>query len=346
MNITELNFNLKGWVFGLSTEAFTKDIGSMPASLTLDKESGLKMSKLKEEIDKIQNQVLKMRDTYQSTLNNSKALSQLKMFQINEKFELNRDDASYTLSIESEVPIDNVLLQCDVPIDLLDSEKNSCVLSYSDCDENDGNFLLVTYRCQANTTRLDIKIRTIEGQYGLLQVYVTSRIQPKNCIVKQYVIKPLSLHQRCHMIDDKRPINKLKLTGAFSLAEMHSWLHYCIPEVPEKPPSESEITFYFINTFLGTQLEVSYKQNEASFRSENVSTISILKDVLTKKATDKKVVLNINLGRTILNSFFLYTKFLLWNKFFFSFKLNVFNSSSEFLNFNLKVCLQELKILG
>ena len=41
---------------------------------------------------------------------------------------------------------------------------------------------------------------------------MTSRIQPKNCIVKQYVIKPLSLHQRCHVIDDKRPINKLKLT--------------------------------------------------------------------------------------------------------------------------------------
>lgn len=91
---------------------------------------------LREEIDKIQSQVLKMRDVYQSTLNNPKTLSQLKMFQINDRFELNRDDASYTLSIEAEVPIDNVLLQCDVPIDLLDSEKNSCVVSYSDCDEN------------------------------------------------------------------------------------------------------------------------------------------------------------------------------------------------------------------
>jgi Bardet-Biedl syndrome 7 protein len=106
----------------------------------------------------------------------------------------------------------------------------------------------------------------------------------------------LSLHQRTHVIDEKRPINKLKLSGSFSLAEMHSWMHYCVPEIPEKPPVEAEVTFYFINTFLATQLEVVYKQNEATFRSENVSTISILKDVLTKKATDKKVVLNINLG--------------------------------------------------
>ena len=77
-----------------------------------------------------------MRETYQATLSNNDTLSQLKSFQINEKFELNRDDASYMLTIEADVPIDNVLLQCDVPIDLLDSEKNTCVLSHSDCDEN------------------------------------------------------------------------------------------------------------------------------------------------------------------------------------------------------------------
>ncbi len=119
--------------------------------------------------------------------------------------------------------------------------------------------MLITYRCQVNTTRLDIKIRTIEGQHGLLQAYVTSRIQPKNSILKQYSIKPLSLHQRCHMIDENRPVNKLQITGNFSLAEMHSWIYYCIPEVSEKHPIENEANFYFLNTFLGTQLEVSYK---------------------------------------------------------------------------------------
>lgn len=86
---------------------------------------------------------MKMRDTYQSTLTNAKALSQLKMFQINDKFELSRDDASYTLSIEAEVPIDNVLIQCDIPIDLLDSDKNACVLSYSECDINVNLFSII-----------------------------------------------------------------------------------------------------------------------------------------------------------------------------------------------------------
>ena len=67
-----------------------------------------------------------------------------------------------------------------------------------------GNFLLATYRCQANTTRLEVKIRTIEGQYGRLQAYVTPRLQPKCCQVREYEVKPLSLHMRAHRFDPNR----------------------------------------------------------------------------------------------------------------------------------------------
>ena len=38
------------------------------------------------------------------------------------------------LSLEVQTSIDNVLLRSDVPIDLLDVEKNSAVVSYSQCD--------------------------------------------------------------------------------------------------------------------------------------------------------------------------------------------------------------------
>ena len=47
---------------------------------------------------------------------------------------LNRSDASYLLSLEVQTAIDNVLLQSDVPVDLLDVERNSAVVSYSTCD--------------------------------------------------------------------------------------------------------------------------------------------------------------------------------------------------------------------
>lgn len=55
-----------------------------------------------------------------------------------------------------------------------------------------------------------------------------------------------------------RPVNTLRLTGQFSFAEIHSWVVFCLPEVPEKTPAGDSITFYFQNTFLGTQLEATY----------------------------------------------------------------------------------------
>lgn len=53
-------------------------------------------------------------------------------------------------------------------------------------------------------------------------------------------------------------MNRLSLVGQFSFAEIHSWVVFCLPEVPDKTPAGESITFYFRNTFLGTQLEATY----------------------------------------------------------------------------------------
>lgn len=67
-----------------------------------------------------------------------------------------------------------------------------------------GNFLLVTFRCQANTTRIEVRLRTIEGQHGTVRAYVTPRIQPKCCQVRSFKVKSLSLHVRTHAFDPNR----------------------------------------------------------------------------------------------------------------------------------------------
>lgn len=70
----------------------------------------------REDIDMLQQQVLKEREKYQYTAQSSSALSAIPQFAINDRFALNRDDASYTLSIEVQIPIDNVLLQVDTKL--------------------------------------------------------------------------------------------------------------------------------------------------------------------------------------------------------------------------------------
>ncbi|KAM9795580.1 BBSome complex member BBS7 [Neosynchiropus ocellatus] len=284
-----------GWVTGLTTEPQKAEAGP-GEEVKMSKETQSKVEALRAELEQLQVKVLQGREQYQQTSQSSTAVSSVPVFSINDKFSLCRDDASYSLTLEVQTAIDNLLLQSDVPIDLLDVDKNSAVVSFSECDSEQpsGNFLLATYRCQANTTRLELKVRSIEGQYGTLQAYVTPRLQPKTCQVRRYQIKPLSLHQRSHHMDPDRPMNRLSLVGQFSLAEIHSWVVFCLPEVPEKTPAGDSVTFYFQNTFLGTQLEATYSRGEGHFRSDNISTISILSDVLSKEATKRKINLNIS----------------------------------------------------
>uniref|UniRef100_A0A8C9UKU7 Bardet-Biedl syndrome 7 n=1 Tax=Spermophilus dauricus TaxID=99837 RepID=A0A8C9UKU7_SPEDA len=266
-----------GWVTGLTTEPVHKESGP-GEELKINQEMQSKISSLRNELEHLQYKVLQERENYQQSSQSSKAKSAAPPFSINDKFTLNKDDASYSLILEVQTAIDNVLIQSDVPIDLLDVDKNSAVVSFSSCDSEVS----------------DLLIRSIEGQYGTLQAYVTPRIQPKTCQVRQYHIKPLSLHQRTHCIDHSRPMNTLTLTGQFSFAEVHSWVVFCLPEVPEKPPAGECVTFHFQNTFLDTQLESVYRKGEGVFKSDNISTISILKDVLSKEATKRKINLNIS----------------------------------------------------
>ena len=119
---------------------------------------------------------------------------------------MSADDATYILSIELPSPIENILVQSDIPLEMLDVDSNTAVVSRSECDRNDGNMLLCCYRCQVNTNRVDLKFRTVEGQHGILRVYITPNIQPKCCQLRTYTIHPLSLHIMVHKYDTTRLI--------------------------------------------------------------------------------------------------------------------------------------------
>ncbi|KAJ9601052.1 hypothetical protein L9F63_000787 [Diploptera punctata] len=285
-----------GWIFGLTTEVMDKQIvvDTETGSVSITQDAQQKITRLRFEIEEIEQKVNREREKYQAaTQDKLDGLSAIPFIAINDKMTLCGEDASYSLTLEVQTAIDNVLIQSDVPVDLLDVEKNSAVVSYSACEPGSGNFLLATYRCQMNTTRLELKLRTIEGQHGILRTYVTPLVQPKCCQVRQYQIKPLSLHMRSHSFDPDRPYNILTLKGAFSLGEIHNWVSYCLPGIPEKPPTGDKATFTFVSTFLDTMLHCTYGKGEAEFKSDNISTISILKDILTKEATKKKIKLDI-----------------------------------------------------
>ncbi|GCB66885.1 hypothetical protein scyTo_0013629 [Scyliorhinus torazame] len=149
-----------GWVMGLTTEPIQREVGPSD-DLKINQEMQNKVMNIRGELEQLQMKVLQEREKYQQSAQSSGTVSAVPVFSVNDKFTLNRDDASYSLTVEVQTAIDNVLLQSDVPIDLLDVDKNSAVVSFSGCDAENGNFLLATYRCQANTTRLELKVLRI-----------------------------------------------------------------------------------------------------------------------------------------------------------------------------------------
>lgn len=77
-------------------------------------------------------------------------------------------------------------------------EKDVGNLSFSVCTR------VYDVRASLFQPALPPQVRSIEGQYGILQAYVTPKMEPKSCRVRQYQIRPLSLHQRVHSFDEER----------------------------------------------------------------------------------------------------------------------------------------------
>lgn len=173
---------------------------------------------------------------------------------------------------------------------------------------NSSSQILATFRCQANTTRLEIKISSIEGQFGQFRAYVLTKVTPKSCQVRTYSIKALSLHKRKYLeARSGEETNRFVITGQFSLSEAYSWLYYTLPEISEKlsnPANESRIEFTFQSTLVNTRLQIELTEGRMYFESDSVSTISILKDFLTREATRRSipVELKLDLSRSTVNA--------------------------------------------
>lgn len=72
-----------------------------------------------------------------------------------------------------------------------------------------------------------------------------------------------------------------------------------LPEVPEKLPPVDRSELYFENVLIGTVLKCDYQKGLGIFSSDNVSTIAILMDVLSKEMTKKRIKLEMKRGAMV-----------------------------------------------
>ncbi len=152
---------VSGWCLGLTSEATVQQARMSSDVVLVSDGTREKIARLRTEIETLQMQINHERERYQlqasqppppsssdvmgdgesptpsasaSSSTSSGPLSAIPRISINDRFTLSQADASYNLSLEAQTAVDNILLQSDVPVDLLDVEKNSAVVSYSACD--------------------------------------------------------------------------------------------------------------------------------------------------------------------------------------------------------------------
>ena len=93
--------------------------------------------------------------------------------------------------------METIAIQSMVTVELLDVDTNIAILSSCPEDSENKVALSATYRfIENNVSKFEIKLRTLEGQFGNLTCFVVPNANPKTCQVINIPIKPLSLHER------------------------------------------------------------------------------------------------------------------------------------------------------
>ncbi len=82
-------------------------------------------------------------------------------------------------------------------------------------------------------------------------------------------------------------MNTLNIKGDFSKNDMHTWISNLLDDFPLM--SDENITICYKSLVTGTFLFNSYDYNIAIFKSDSVSTITIVKDFISKQASSRGI---------------------------------------------------------
>jgi len=278
-----------GKVIGFVARPEGDDGAASPAG-----QSEAKVTSVRSELEDLHKQLAEKKETLNS-FSGPGIIPVQAAFKVHEKMMLG-EDAMWNLNLEIEFPIEFVTLQSDIELEIMQEPNDTAVLSHCDPSPEEGNLMVATYSCVETSSRLNLKIRMIEGQMGMLRAYIipsSSGGQGKVCQCSSFKIKPLSLHRRAHSADlSNHILSEIRVEGTFSVAEVHSWISNCLPEMPDRAADDNNEVI-FQSTFVETVLCCQYRKNEAVFLSDSISALSVLKEVISREATQKKARISI-----------------------------------------------------
>eukprot|EP00802_Teleaulax_amphioxeia_P005221 Tamp_05225.p1 GENE.Tamp_05225~~Tamp_05225.p1 ORF type:complete len:853 (-),score=257.60 Tamp_05225:475-2967(-) len=270
------------------------------------KEGEAKVAALRAEIEKLRAKVKTEKANFERMSKESVPVSTRS--KIKSALTLDSETGTHKLTLEGEMPMDLVAIEGSPGVDLILLDSGNSVPSISAPPKGAGELskgadkagFLATLRIQGTNSRLQVQLMISEGTYGTLNAFVVTRVAPKVVHLVEHEIPPLSLHRTVPLdgmgAPNPAPFCEIKMLGSFTLSMMHAWVRTCFRDMPSKVPEEDgsgQVRYKFESTFCGSTVSCSYCKGEAVFRSNNVSVLATVKDVISREATQTKIKLDI-----------------------------------------------------
>ena len=260
-------------------------------------EDAKRAERVKQEITQLRHKLESQKEKVQKS--DPASVQSSNAIKMNVRHILNHEDSSHIIRIEIATPITKIATKSDLPLDfILDNEAEVQQRISTTKSASERYASLAVHIFDAPLKQVDIRFKAYEGKNGQVQLFIIPDESFHYCQYHTINIKPLSLHQTIGRNEAEhylvRPMNKLSFTGHFSMQEMHNWICYCLPDIPTRAPHTQQEMLYFFSTFLDTFLMVSYQDGEGHFSSDSISTLAIVRDMVTQRASMQKQRLNIS----------------------------------------------------
>ena len=116
-------------------------------------------------------------------------------FKVSHKMNLNQEEGAYTLIVDSQRPISQLVMQSKQNLDILQVKNNIGRIDRIQ-DIHDQSIACLTHiYVEGEHNRLEIKIRTSEGQQGFISLLVFGHGSSSSVNV-EVPLKPLNLHKK------------------------------------------------------------------------------------------------------------------------------------------------------
>jgi hypothetical protein len=211
-------------------------------------------------------------------------------FKATYRLNLLQNSASYSLSIDSQLPIDTLVLQSATGVEILPSKQSAFKVT-NIRDKSCGLLSQVKIETR-DQKKVQLQLRTPEGQSSIISVLIIPYGDEHTGVSLEVPIKSLNLHERVSIIDTANlPISVIKLSGKFDAQDALKWVSNCIADPPASIDHKTEL--FFKNVLLGTYLSLQIEDGAVVIKSDNLSVMAIMKDSFTADASARKIAVNV-----------------------------------------------------